>query len=99
MFEGWAHEPRAVGRGPQTVGHGPWAVRPECEAIIKKLGNIQLHSLTDYERAKAICEEAVETLRRGCQQEALPRHEAERVCFTRSATPPAHLTKSTCSIF
>jgi len=45
------------------------------KALIKRLDKMQ-RVAPDYEHAVRICNEAVETLRRGCAPEALPRQEA-----------------------
>lgn len=44
-------------------------------ALIRRLAKLQLVA-PDYQDAVAMCQEAVETLRRGCAPEALPRQEA-----------------------
>lgn len=47
-----------------------------CKKQIAKLAKMEVASNADYKRAVAICNEAVETLRRPSSKEALPRAEA-----------------------
>eukprot|EP00928_Gymnodinium_smaydae_P056343 TRINITY_DN39737_c0_g1_i1.p1 TRINITY_DN39737_c0_g1~~TRINITY_DN39737_c0_g1_i1.p1 ORF type:complete len:800 (-),score=96.24 TRINITY_DN39737_c0_g1_i1:64-2178(-) len=46
-----------------------------CKALVKKLERLQTFPVL-YAQAVTVCEEAVQTLRRGCSIEALPRYEA-----------------------